>query len=147
MTYEPVDHVVDRLIQALAGQVTSSADQVLAPSAVEALGQLSRAEANLIFAYAGHLVHYGWDMEPVAALIRLISDLQRTEAPTDATIVPGDEVCLVDEAEHDETVYIVRFVGDDATADVQPELWFDYIIETVPVADLKPARTRSASDD
>ncbi len=38
----------------------------------------------------------------------------------------------------DEVTYVVRYVGEDATVDVQPELTMDYGIETVPVAALKP---------
>jgi len=42
-----------------------------------------------------------------------------------------------------ETVFVVRYVGDDATIDVQPNLTEDYLIKTVPMAIVKPARTRS----
>jgi hypothetical protein len=40
-----------------------------------------------------------------------------------------------------ETVFIVRYVGDDATVDVQPELIEDYTIETVPIAIVRPTQT------
>jgi hypothetical protein len=30
--------------------------------------------------------------------------------------------------------YVVRYVGDDQTVDVQAELTMEYVIETVPVA-------------
>jgi hypothetical protein len=153
MTYEAADSVLDRLIEALAAQVSSLADPALAPAAVEALTRLSRAEANLIFGHAGHLVHYGANTESLELLIRQISDIQRGEVASDAAIVPGDEVRLVGElpeslADYDttwlqETVFVVRYVGDDATIDVQPELWNDYVMETVPAAIVTPARTQN----
>jgi hypothetical protein len=152
VTYEAEESVLDRLIQALAAQLDTSASPALTPDAVEALTGLSRAEANLIFSTAGHLVHYGADTEQLELLIQLISDIQRGEAPADAAIVAGDEVRLVGEppatlATYDanwlrESVFIVRFVGDDDTVDVQPELWNDYVIETVPIATVRLARTQ-----
>jgi len=156
VTYEASDRVVDRLIQALAAQLDTSARSGLTPDAVEALAGLSRAEANLIFSHAGHLVHYGADTEPLEILIRLISDIQRGEAAADAAIVPGDEVRLEGEppaslaAEYDaiwlrETVFVVRYVGNDATVDVQPDLTEDYLIEAVPIAIVKPTRTTQST--
>jgi hypothetical protein len=136
------------LIRALAAQVDASA--ALTQGAAEALSGLNRAEANLIFGYAGHLVHYGADTRPLETLIRLLSDVQRAEATEDEPLVPRDEVRLVGELPPGlagyneellrESVFVVRFVGDDATIDVQPELWNDYVIETVPTANLTPAR-------
>jgi hypothetical protein len=153
VTDEAADGVLDRLIQALAAQLDTSAHPALTPGAVDALSGLSRAEANLIFSYAGHLVHYGADTEPLEILIQLIADIQRGEAAADAAIVPGDEVRLVGEppaslAAYDaawlrETVFVVRYVGDDATVDVQPNLTEDYLIEAVPTAIVEPARTQS----
>ena len=153
MTDEAADTVLDRLIQALAAQLDTSAHPALTPGAVEALTELSRAETNLIFSHAGHLVHYGTETEPLEILIQLISDIQRGEATADAAIVPGDEVRLTGElpvslAEYDatwlrETVFVVRYVGDDATVDVQPDLIEDYLIEAVPIAIVKPERTQS----
>ena len=143
MTREAEEGVLDRLIQALAAQLDASARPALTPAAAEALAELSRAEANLIFSAAGHLVHYGADTDQLELLIQLVSDIQRDEAPAEAAIVAGDEVRLVGEpppslAAYDpnwlrETVFVVRYVGDDATVDVQPELWSDYVIETVPI--------------
>jgi len=48
--------------------------------------------------------------------------------------VPGDQVLR-------ETVFVVRYIGDDATVHVQPELTVDYLIETVPIANVEPAPT------
>jgi hypothetical protein len=146
--------VIDRLIQAFAAQLDTSGHPALTPGAVEALTGLSRAEANVIFSHAGHLVHYGADTEALEILIRLISDVQRCEAAADAAIMPGDEVRLVGEppaslaAEYDatwlrETVFVVRYVGDDAKVDVQPDLTEDYLIEAVPIFVVKPASTQS----
>jgi hypothetical protein len=151
MTYESVDRVLDRLLWALAAQVDVSAQPVLAPGAVEALAGLSRDEANLIFGCAGHLVHYDADTQPLENLIQLISDIQRGEAAADGAIAPGDKVRLIGDlpaglAEYTqamlrESVFVVRYVGDDATVDVQPELTVDYVIETVPIANVEPAPT------
>lgn len=154
VTYEAAERVLDRLIQALAAQLDPSANAALTPGAVEALTGLSRAEANLIFGVAGHLVHYDADTEPIEVLVKLISDIQRGEAAADAAVVSGDQVRLVGElpaglaAKYDatwlrETVFVVRYVGDDATVDVQPDLIQDYFIEAVPIATVKSARTQS----
>src|SRR5262249_23246893 len=94
MTDEAADTVLDRLIQALAAQLDTAVHPALTPGAVEALTGLSRAETNLIFSHAGHLVHYGTETEPLEILIQLISDIQRGEAAADAAIAPGDEVRL-----------------------------------------------------
>ena len=144
------ESVVDRLLLALAAQLDRSGDPALAAGAVEALADLSRAEADLIFGQAGHLVHYGVDTEPLKTLIHLISAVQRDEAPGDAAVRPGDEVRLVGElpeslAGYDatwlrETVFVVRYVGRDATVDVQPDLTEDYVIATVPAAIVEPLR-------
>ena len=40
-----------------------------------------------------------------------------------------------------ESVFVVRYIGDDATVHVQPELTVDYLIETVPIANVEPAPT------
>jgi hypothetical protein len=82
----------------------------------------------------------------------LISDVQRGETAANAANVPGDRVRLVVEpranlAEFDlawlrQTVFVVRYVGDDATVDVQPDLSEDYVIETVPADMVEPAGTR-----
>jgi hypothetical protein len=53
------DRLLERLIEALAAQAGASAAPALAPGAVAALSDLSRAEAMLVFGHAGHLVHYG----------------------------------------------------------------------------------------
>ncbi len=155
MTDEGVDSVLARLIEALAAQVDASEHSALAPGAVEALTGLSRSEAGLIFGHAGHLVHYGTDTEPIETLIQLISDIQRHEAERDAAILPGDRVRLAGElptsvTDHGatrprETVFTVRYVGDDATIDVQPDLTEDYTITSVPIATVQPARTQSTT--
>lgn len=157
MAYEAGERILDRLIQALAAQLDSSVGSALAPGAAEALAGLSREEANLLFSHAGHLVHYGADTEPLETLIQLISEIQRGEAQADATIRPGDEVRLVGElpaslAPYDagwlrETRFVVRYVGDDATVDVQPELIQDYAIEEVPVANVTPPETSTQARD
>jgi len=153
VTHEATEQIIERLIRALAAQLCTSVPPALTPGAVEALTGLSRAEANLIFSHAGHLVHYDADTEPVEILLQLISDIQRRDAAADAAIMPGDEVRLVGEppaslAGYDatslrETVFVVRYVGDDATIDVQPDLTEDYLIETVSIANVKRVRTPS----
>ncbi|WP_223874397.1 hypothetical protein [Salinispora mooreana] len=40
-----------------------------------------------------------------------------------------------------ETVFAVRYVGDDATIDVQPDLAEDYTIKSAPIALVQPAGT------
>lgn len=136
------ERVLDRLIEALAAQVDIAGSRTLAPGAVAALADLSRAEARLLFGAAGHRVHYDADTEPIATLIRLVSDVQRSEAGADAAIRPGDAVHLAhhllpDQASYDasrseEATYVVRYVGDDGTVDLQAELTMDYVVETVP---------------
>jgi hypothetical protein len=126
------------------------AHPALTPGAVEALAGLSRAEADLLFGQAGHLVHYHANTEPVEVLLQLIADIQRGAAAADVVIRPGDEVRLVGQlpaslADYDETwlretVFVVRYVGDDAMVDVQPELNEDYVIQTVPTANVTPAQ-------
>lgn len=150
MVDEDASSVLERLITALAAQVGTTVTPALTAGAVEALSGLSRTEADLIFTHAGHLVHYGTEPESLQVLIRLMSDVQRGEAAANAAILPGDEVRLVGElptrlAEYDanwlrETVFVVRYVGDDGTVDVQPTLTEDYVIETVPTTNLKSTR-------
>ncbi|MFY1620929.1 hypothetical protein [Micromonospora sp. WMMD736] len=142
--------VIDRLLLALAAQLDTSQDPDLAAGTVEALADLGRAEADLIFGQAGHLVHYGTDTKPLETLIHLISAVQSLEASGDAAVRPGDEVRLVGElpeglAGYDETwlretVFVVRYVGRDATVDVQSDLAEDYVIATVSVAGVEPLR-------
>jgi hypothetical protein len=139
------DRVVDRLIEALAAQVENGA---LAPGAMAALSYLSRAEARVIFGAAGHRVHYDGS-EPIAKLIKLVSDVQRATADADAVIRAGDEVRVVQEllpvearsgvSWWDEVAYVIRYVGDDQTVDVQAELTMEYVIETVPAGAVRPA--------
>ncbi|MBO3751666.1 hypothetical protein J5X84_36810 [Streptosporangiaceae bacterium NEAU-GS5] len=147
---ETAEHVIDRLLLALAAQLDTPGGTALAAGAVEALADLGRAEVDLIFGQAGHLVHYGADTEPLETLIHLISAVQRGEASGDAAVKPGDEVRLVgelpeslagnDETWLRETVFVVRYVGSDATVDVQPDLAEDYVIATVPAALVEPLR-------
>ncbi|MGX7671238.1 hypothetical protein [Plantactinospora sp. DSM 117369] len=142
---QATENVIDRLLLALAAQLDTSA---LAPGAVEAFADLSRAEAHLIFGQAGHLVHYGADTEPLQTLIHAISAVQRREAPEDAAVRPGDAVRLVGElpeslAGYDETwlresVFVVRYVGRSPMVDVQSQLTEDYVIATVPAASVEP---------
>lgn len=115
-----------------------------------ALEGLSRSEANLIFGAAGHLVHYEADTEPLRRLIELISDVLRGEASPEAAVLPGDEARLVGElpealAEYDaqwlrETAFVVRYIGEDHTVDVQSDLTEDYMIASVPVSAVRPVR-------
>jgi hypothetical protein len=145
MTYQPDESVIDRLIEALAAQVAAAPTGALVPEAAEALAELSRTEASVIFGCAGHLVHYD-AIEPVQMLIHLISGIQRDEALAEASIVAGDRVRLVGDLPPSlakqnerilrETVFVVRFVGDDETVDVQPDLAVDYVIETVPTVNV-----------
>ncbi|MEV4720533.1 hypothetical protein AB0J94_25300 [Micromonospora noduli] len=142
--------VIDRLLLAMAAQLDTSGSPALAAGAAEALADLSRAEADVIFGQAGHLVHYGADTEPLKALIHAITAIQRDEAPADAAVKPGDEVRLVGEvpeslADYDgtwlrETTFVVRYVGRTAMVDVQPDLSEEYAIATVPAACVEPLR-------
>lgn len=141
------ERVLDRLIEALAAQVETAESRTLAPGAVAALSDLSRAEARLIFGAAGHRVHYE-GTEPIARLIKLMSEVQRAAADADAVIRAGDEVHVVQEllpvearssvSWWDEVTYVVRYVGDDETVDVQAELTMEYVIETVPAVAVRP---------
>jgi hypothetical protein len=77
----------------------------------------------------------------------------------DAEIVADDVARIVSEpsaslAAYDptrlrETMFTVPYVGDDATVDMQPELIDDYVIETVPIAIVRPRRrpTRRRTSD
>ncbi|MBQ1024774.1 hypothetical protein [Micromonospora sp. C95] len=148
------ERVIDRLLLALAAQLDRSGGPALAAGAAEALADVSRAEADVIFGQAGHLVHYGTDTEPLKALIHAITAIQRDEAPADAAVKPGDDVRLVgevpesladfDEAWLRETSFVVRYVDRNAMVDVQPDLTEDYVLATVPAASVEPVRTESA---
>ncbi|MFK3984257.1 hypothetical protein ACI2K4_28280 [Micromonospora sp. NPDC050397] len=145
---EMPERVLDRFVEALAAQVEVAEGHALAPGAVAALADLTRAEARLIFGAAGHLVHYDPDAKPIARLIKLMSDVQRSAAGGDTAIRAGDEVHLVQEllphqardgvSRWDEVTYVVRYVGDDGTVDVQAELAMEYVIETVPAVAVRP---------
>jgi len=152
MADEVADKVVDRLLAALAALLDISAP-AMNRDAVEALADLGRDEANLIFGNAGLLIHYGADTQRLETLIQLISDIQRGEAMADAAIKPGDKVRLVGKlpgelAEYDgslaEIVFVVRYVSRDGTLDVQTEFAEDYWIATVPIVNVEPARTQDA---
>ena len=143
---EPYEFLVERLIMALAAQLGATEPADLAPEAVDALSDLNRSETDLIFGHAGHLAHY--DRPPhVDTLMELLTAIQRREAAAGAPILPGDEVRLVGElpaslADYNadalrETAFIVRYVGDDETIDIQPHRTDDYFIETVPVTAVK----------
>ncbi|MEU4693471.1 hypothetical protein [Actinoplanes sp. NPDC023714] len=117
------DRLLERLIRALAAQVAASPSPVLAPGAVAALGGLSRAEARTFYGAAGHRVHYETDTEGIATLIDLVSAAHRFAADPDTAIRPGDAVHVADVSPREpDWFYTVRFVGDDGTVDVQPEL-------------------------
>ena len=145
---ETAELVIDRLLRALAAQLHTSGSPTLAAGAVEALADLSRAQADVTFGQAGHLVHYGADTEPLKTLIHAITAIQCDEAPADAVVKPGDEVRLVGEApeslaDYDETrlretTFIVRYVGRNAMVGLQPDLIEDYVIATVPAASVQP---------
>jgi hypothetical protein len=153
VTYEDTaELVIDRLLVALAAQQhDESGKSALSAQGVEALADLSRDEAGVIFGQAGHLVHYGVDIELLPGLIDTISTVQRGEVPEDAALKPGDSVRIVGDlpeslAKYDETilrrtVFVVRYVGTDATVDVQPDLIEDFVIETVPTAIVEPVQT------
>ncbi|SHN46466.1 hypothetical protein [Cryptosporangium aurantiacum] len=141
---DAAQNVIERLLLALAAQLDSSENPVLATGAAEALADLSRSEAETIFGQAGLLVHYGADTGPLETLIRAMSAVQRDEAPEDAVVKPGDEVRLVGELPESlsgygeawlrETVFVVRHVGRGPTVAVQSDLAQDYMIATVPAA-------------
>ncbi|MEU8220140.1 hypothetical protein AB0C47_30720 [Micromonospora taraxaci] len=147
---ETTELVIDRLLLALAAQLDTSGNPALAAGAAEALADLSRSQAHVIFGQAGHLVHYGADNEPLKTLMHAITAIQRDEAPADAAVKPGDEVRLVSEvseslADYDETwlretTFVVRYVGRTGMVDVQPDLAEDYLIATVPAACVEPFR-------
>ncbi|MET8552124.1 hypothetical protein [Micromonospora zamorensis] len=153
MDEETTEIVIDRLLLALAAQLDTSGRPALAAGAAEALADLSRCQADVIFGQAGHLVHYGADTEPLKTLIHAITAIQRDEAPADAPLKPGDEVRLVGEvpdslADYDEmwlreTTFVVRHVGRNAMVDVQPDLAEDYVIAMVPAASVEPRRRES----
>ncbi|GAA2714637.1 hypothetical protein [Actinoplanes palleronii] len=84
------------MIEALAAQVDIAASRALAPEAAAMLAELSRAETRLIFGAAGHRVHYD-GAEPIARLIKLLSEVQRSAADPDAGLRAGDEVHVVQE--------------------------------------------------
>ncbi|MFC7488461.1 hypothetical protein ACOCJ7_08820 [Knoellia sp. CPCC 206453] len=84
------ESVIARLIAALASQVAVSDPRGLAPAAIEALSDLSRAEAREIFSSAGHLVHYGSETDELEALIESISTNQRRKADAGAALATGD---------------------------------------------------------
>ena len=131
---------------ALAAQLGATEPAALTPEAADALSDLSRSETDLIFGHAGHLAHYDQPTH-VDTLMQLLTAIQRREAAAGAPILPGDEVRLVGElpsslADYDadalrETVFIVRYIGDDGTIDIQPHWTDDYVIETVPVTAVK----------
>ncbi|WP_236145522.1 hypothetical protein [Verrucosispora sp. SN26_14.1] len=54
---ETTERIIDRLLLALAAQLDTSGGPALAAGAAEALADLSRAQADVIFGQAGHLVH------------------------------------------------------------------------------------------
>ncbi|MFD0973024.1 hypothetical protein [Plantactinospora endophytica] len=147
---ETTELVIDRLLLALAAQLDTSGSSALAAGAVEALADLNRAQADVIFGQAGHLVHYAADTKPLETLIDAITAIQRDEAPANAAVKPGDEVRLLGEvpeslADYDETwlretTFVVRYVGENAMVDVQPDLTEDYVIVTVPAASVEPSR-------
>jgi hypothetical protein len=72
-------------------------------------------------------------------------------APATATILPGDQVRVVGElpaslAKYNptilrETTFVVRYVGNNGTVDVQPDLRVDFVIETVPTANVQPVES------
>ncbi|BBH69868.1 hypothetical protein ACTI_65530 [Actinoplanes sp. OR16] len=138
------ESVIDRLLLALAAQLATSPVPGPSAGAVEALADLSRAEAERIFGQAGHLVHYGADTEPLEALLHAITGILRVEAPAEVPVKPGDEVRLVGEVpesltDYDEAwlrriTFTVRYTGRNAMVDVQSDLMEDYVIVTVPAA-------------
>jgi hypothetical protein len=142
------EFLIDRLLLALAAQLDLSKDPVLTAGAAEALADLSRDQAEVLFGQAGHLVHYGADTEPLEALIHAMSAVLSDEAPPDAPFRPGDEVRLVgalpdslagsQEEEIREIKFVVRYVGRSPMVTIQTELTEDYWITTVPAADLEP---------
>jgi hypothetical protein len=141
------ERFAERLIMALAAQIGSSAERGLAPEAMAALGDLTRFEASSFFGIAGHLVHYG-DLPDVELLMELVVDSQLSDDASGGELRIGDRVRLVDPpslfvAETSEewltaTTFAVRFLGEDGTIDIQPDLVDDYVIFTVPAAAVSP---------
>jgi hypothetical protein len=132
--------LVEAVTDALAKQVEGTEGQSLAPGATAALRNLNRVETRSFFGFTGIRVHY--DMSTAdRKLIDLVSDIHRAAASTAAATRPGDQVALVPDPwfEDMDVTYTVRYVGDDGTVDIQPELWMDYTVETVPMTALAPA--------
>lgn len=114
----------------------------LTPKAVEVLTDFRRFQARTFFGIAGHLVHYDGYPE-VELLAQLVTAAQREAAVGDG-IRPGDRVRLVGALPatlrvHDNedawraATFVVRYVGEDGIAEIQPDFIEDYVVEAVPV--------------
>lgn len=140
------ERFVERILISLAAQVAAAGPAGIAPEALGALRDLNRYEARTFFGVAGHLVHHDCHPE-LASLAQMVAEAQRTEATRRSGLLPGDRVRLVGKLPADlvdyneewlrQTDFIVRYVGDDKTVDIQPDFQEDYVIETVPVSLLR----------
>jgi hypothetical protein len=138
--------LVNILVIALAAQVSAGGTPpTLTPNAAEVLTDFRRFQARTFFGVAGHLVHYD-DYPEVEVLAQLVTALQRESAVGDG-VRPGDRVRLVGELPATLRVngnedawraatFVVRYVGDDGIAEIQPDFTEDYLVETVPVTAL-----------
>ena len=163
MASDESERVLERLIAALAAQVASAPDGLLADEARVSLADLGRGEVRWLFAVAGHLVHYGDAAAgPLEALAQQVTELQREETTASADtrarglrvdldgtqLLPGDEVRVSGDVPQElhygvdflcEAVFVVRWVGADGTVDIQPGWDDDYVIVTVPLGVLQRA--------
>jgi hypothetical protein len=140
---DELTRLVERLITALGAQVAAGVTGELALPALDALADLTRLEAREFFGHAGHLVHYD-DAPGVERLSELVAASMREQNVASEWMRPGDRVRLVgaiplDLAETSEdwlraTTFVVRFVGEDQTVDIQPDFHEDYVVMTVPAA-------------
>jgi hypothetical protein len=138
--------LVNILVIALAAQVSAGGTPpTLTPNAAAVLTDFRRFQARTFFGVAGHLVHYD-DYPEVEVLAQLVTALQRESAVGDG-VRPGDRVRLVGELPATLRVngnedawraatFVVRYVGDDGIAEIQPDFVEDYLVETVPVTAL-----------
>lgn len=142
-TADEPTRLVERLITALGAQVAAGTTHELPLPALDALADLTRREVREFFGHAGHLVHYE-DAPGVERLAELVGESVRQQYAAREGLRPGDRVRLVgaippDLVETSEewlraTTFVVRYVGEDQTVDIQPEFHVDYVVMTVPAA-------------
>ncbi len=143
MAQSPADRSLERLLERVH---TAFAAHLEASDSLSCerlgLAERSRAEMRDVAGIAGHLVHYDFGVDhPLVRLLEVVTDGARREALERDHVtawLPGDLVNFVDNRWSRPCV--VRFIGDDGTVDVQPDLREDYIVETVPSESLRSAQ-------